>query len=204
MENNTCYLLDDKRKRDFGDYYWFSKAFDEKEVQRLEKQVEEENIKVDYGKIFASDKLKEVESYRKSKVGWIPQNKKFSWVYEKIEKMIREANGKMWHFDLVGMSEQAQFGVYDGDEKGHYDWHMDLGNEGVPARRKLSAVLQLSDPESYDGGELKVKVKRDEITIWKKKGGMCVFPSFYMHKVTPVTKGIRKSLVLWNSGLPFK
>jgi len=204
MEYKTCYFLDDEKRRDFGDYYWFAEAFSDEELKKIETQIEKANINVDYGKIFSSTDLEEVKDYRNSKIGWIPQDSEFAWLYEKISAYSREANEAIWHFDLVGMQEQAQYGVYEGSETGHYDWHIDLGSEGLPARRKISVCIQLSDPEDYEGGDLQIKVKRDETNVWRQKGGVACFPSFYLHKVTPVTKGIRKSLVLWNSGPPWR
>ena len=204
MNYNTCYTHDDARKRDYGDFYWFAEGFNHDELQKLEYQVEKSEINLDYGTIFSSDKLETVNSYRRSKIGWLPQDSEFDWVYEKISGMTREANDKLWHFDLTGMSEQAQYTVYDGGEEGHYDWHIDLGGDSGPARRKISVVVQLSDPEKYEGGDLKLKIKRDETSVWRQQGGVCIFPSFFLHKVDPVTKGTRKSLVLWNSGPPFK
>jgi len=204
MNYNTCYFFDDEQKRDFGDYYWFSEGFSEEEVQKIEKQIGKSNINVDYGKIFSTNELEEVKNYRNSKIGWIPQDDEFSWLYDRIATYTREANDAIWHLDIVGMQEQAQYGVYEGSETGHYDWHIDLGSDGLPARRKISVVVQLTDPEEYEGGELQIKIKKDNTTVWKKRGGVCCFPSFYLHKVTPVTKGTRKSLVLWNSGPPLR
>jgi PKHD-type hydroxylase len=204
MNYSTCYTLDDARKRDYGDFYWFAEGFNPDELNKLEYQIDKSEISLDYGTIFASDKLETVDEYRRSKIGWVPQDSEFDWVYEKIAGMTREANDKLWHFELTGMAEQAQYTVYDGREEGHYDWHLDLGAEGCAARRKVTVVIQLSDPEKYEGGDLKIKIKRDDVSVWKKQGGVCVFPSFFVHKVEPVTKGTRKSLILWNSGPPFK
>ena len=71
---------------------------------------------------------------------------------------------------------------------------------GATQRRKISIVLQLSDPEEYEGGELEMFVSKDIQKIPKKKGAAVLFPSYCMHRVTPVTKGERRSIVLWVSG----
>ena len=91
-----------------------------------------------------------------------------------------------------------QYTEYDSKKEGHYDWHIDIG-EGEYAGRKLSVVLLLND--DYEGGELEIWEKG---FVPKGKGNLFVFPSYLLHRVTPVTEGIRKSLVLWTSGPTFK
>jgi PKHD-type hydroxylase len=70
--------------------------------------------------------------------------------------------------------------------------------------RKLSMVLQLSDPSEYDGGDLEFYVQSEPIKAEKKKGIVYVFPSWVLHRVTPVTRGTRRSLVMWIAGPKFK
>ena len=83
-----------------------------------------------------------------------------------------------------------------------YGWHQDFG--GLLSR-KLSLVMQLSDPEEYEGGELQIMVGGEKpISINKQKGLVVVFPSWAVHQVTPVTKGLRQSLVAWVSGPNFR
>ena len=83
------------------------------------------------------------------------------------------------------------------------DYHLDIdGSYGV--QRKISIVVQLSDQEDYEGGELELKTSKNSYVADKSKGSILLFPSFCLHKVRPVTKGKRNSLVLWVSGMPFK
>jgi PKHD-type hydroxylase len=72
------------------------------------------------------------------------------------------------------------------------------------ATRKLSLVMQLSDPYEYEGGELQLKTGHNDITIPKQKGLVTIFPSFTLHRVTPLTSGTRRTLVVWVAGPPFK
>ena len=79
--------------------------------------------------------------------------------------------------------------------------------------RKLSVTVSLTDPKEYKGGELEFDFrnldpdKKPNIRACTEilpKGSLVVFPSFVWHRVKPVTKGVRHSLVIWNLGYPFK
>jgi PKHD-type hydroxylase len=65
-------------------------------------------------------------------------------------------------------------------------------------------VLQLSDPDEYEGGNLEILSSREPTVIEKKKGLVSVFPSYILHRVTPVTSGVRKTLVVWTTGPKFR
>jgi PKHD-type hydroxylase len=138
-----------------------------------------------------------VSEYRKSEIGWIPDNDDTSWLYEKIAGLAKTANKEMWNFDIWGYHDDLQYTTYYGDG-GHYDWHADLG-PGI-SNRKLSCVLQLSDPGEYEGGELQLNTGGTIISIKKEVGLICFFPSFVLHRVTPITSGVRTSLVTWLCG----
>lgn len=152
-----------------------------------------------------SNKNVVVEGVRKTEIAWIEYNDQTAFMYDGIGYIARQLNGQFFNFDIWGFQEDFQYTVY-GDEEDHYTWHMDRGmskNTGL-APRKLSLVLQLSDPDEYEGGDLEIFVDREPITIEKKKGLIVAFPSFIMHRVTPVTKGTRKTLVVWLTGPSFK
>ncbi len=142
-------------------------------------------------------------SYRKSEVKWLtPEIEGIEWLYKKLIALYKKANDDFWQFDVDDDLGKLQYGVYYSDG-GHYDWHMDVGT-GIAARRKISIVIQLSDAEEYEGGLFELFVDRDVIEFPKKKGSITLFPTYCMHRVTPVTAGERKSLVLWVTGAPFK
>jgi PKHD-type hydroxylase len=136
-------------------------------------------------------------------VWWVPCEKT-KHIWEKIIAVVGEVNNQFFHFDLTGCYEAAQLGIYKAKDKGHYDWHIDAGlKQSVP--RKLSMTLLLSDPDDFKGGNLELKTKNDTpITVEQKQGRAFFFPSYTLHRVTPVTKGIRRSLVMWIGGPPFK
>ena len=116
--------------------------------------------------------------------------------------MISEANNIMLKFDLTAMNESIQYTEYY-EDGGQYDWHMDCGI-GIQNQRKISVTVQLSDPSDYEGGNLDFNMGGGELTAPRAKGAAVIFPSFYLHRVTPVTKGTRKSFVLWVGGEPYR
>ena len=141
---------------------------------------------------------------RESKVSWIELNEHTGFIYDQMGYVARCLNGQFFKFDLYGFNEHMQFTVYDGNESGHYGWHQDYNVPRVSAPRKLSLVLQLSDPSEYEGGDLEIHAGNNIVQVRKEKGLIAAFPGFMLHRVTPVTKGIRKTLVVWVCGNSFK
>jgi PKHD-type hydroxylase len=142
---------------------------------------------------------------RKSHISWIRHNDECKWLYHKMADKCRQVNNQNFRFDLWGFLEAFQYTVYD-TEGSHYTWHQDeFYNRSLSrAPRKLSMVIQLSDPSEYDGGDLELNLGGHSYhTVPKGLGNLVVFPSWTLHRVTPVTKGVRKSLVAWVTGKPF-
>lgn len=145
------------------------------------------------------------QNIRSTKISWLELSNENKDIWNKLAKVIAEVNSRYFHFDLTGFYEPIQLGIYTAEDKGHYDWHVDMftGNKNAP--RKLSMVLMLSDPSEFEGGELLLKSDSDEYrSLSLAKGRAWFFPSYMLHKVTPVTKGTRKTLVLWVGGPQFK
>ena len=93
---------------------------------------------------------------------------------------------------------------YDSEYEGEYKKHHDVfWINGTNYHRKLSAVVQLSDPDEYVGGKLQFMINRDIIDAPMGKGTVIFFPSYLLHRVTKVEKGWRNSLVCWFHGPPF-
>lgn len=144
-----------------------------------------------------------VLEYRKSFVAWMPINPYNSWIYQRLTEAVCNMNQQYFNFDITKI-EKLQFTYYDSSEEGKYDRHVDPLTWNIPHNRKLSVVIQLSDPSEYEGGDLILYQGKEGMNIEKKKG-MCVFfPSYTLHECTPVTKGQRYSLVAWVHGPPFK
>ena len=149
---------------------------------------------------------KELEKTRKSKITWMSDN----WMYREIQPVIHEVNALAgWNFQW-SMTESFQFTKYEGNQKQHYDWHTDSGDaDDNGLTRKISASLILANDDEYEGGDFQICIPNPNqnkiINIkLKQKGTMIFFPSFVWHRVVPVTKGTRYSLVCWNKGNLFK
>jgi len=107
-------------------------------------------------------------------------------------------------FDLTEFAESPQVARYGAEREGHFDWHSDIGAGALAARRKLTIVVQLSEPEGYAGGGLELWPDAHVRQVPRVQGQAVVFPSFVLHRVTPVTLGTRWSLTLWSHGPAFR
>ena len=160
---------------------------------------EPEQAKVGGGEQGQYDTKKRVTT-----ISWIPFDK-LPQMYKTIENQLSIVNLNHFMFDTVNITEPAQFTEYP--KGGFYDWHMDLnafGQNGENPIRKISMTCLLSDPSEFKGGELLFSEMRDNKPLPLKQGQAIFFASFLRHKVAPVTKGIRRSLVMWFGGTPFK
>jgi PKHD-type hydroxylase len=137
---------------------------------------------------------------RETDLVWISSGEIFDCLFRYIQSA--NINGE-WKFDLSGM-EDVQLGRYSVD--GHYGWHIDGDRPCAENfQRKLSCSLQLSDPDSYEGGDLVLRLNdRETYVAPRKQGTIIVFPSFREHQVTPVTSGVRYSAVGWMRGPAFR
>ena len=139
---------------------------------------------------------------RTTTISWIPF-KKLPQMYKKVEHQLSIVNLNHFGFENVRITEPAQFTEYP--KGGFYDWHMDSDTSFAhePTVRKISMTCLLSDPSEFKGGELEFmdKGKRPNDL---KQGQAIFFASFLRHRVAPVKKGIRRSLVMWFGGPPLR
>jgi PKHD-type hydroxylase len=142
------------------------------------------------------------EEIRVTQTAWIEPNAESKWIYDRMQGGARALNDRVYQFDLRGFSENFQYTIYHGSEGGHYDWHADHGRLKVP--RKLSITLQLTDPSQYEGCDLQFRASNRIETAPRDRGSVIAFPSYILHRVTPCTKGTRKSVVVWTTGPLFK
>ena len=181
----------------------------------------EDNVAITGGLGFARNlekqplnkkEIKDLKKKRDSNVVWMSDR----WIYKEIHPFINVANKNAgWNFEL-NWSESCQFTKYKSGQ--YYDWHCDswekVYKEEGPTQgkiRKLSVTVSLSDEKDYSGGELEFQFRnKDNPTTTRlcteilPQGSVIVFPSFVWHRVKPVKKGVRYSLVMWNLGYPFK
>jgi len=138
---------------------------------------------------------------RTSHISWIPF-KKMNEMYKDIEKFMKTVNGNHFGFDNMQITEMAQYTEYP--EGGFYDWHVDndVNFAHEPVVRKISMTLLLSPENEFEGGDLELMKEGSAAKL--KQGQAIFFASFIRHRVTPVIRGNRKSLVMWFGGTPFK
>ena len=138
---------------------------------------------------------------RTSHISWIPF-KKMPEMYKKIEKIIKQTNCNHFGFDGMQITEMAQYTEYP--EGGFYDWHVDndVNMINEPPVRKISMTCLLSPENEFEGGDLELMSEGKVAKI--KQGYAVFFASFIRHRVAPVIRGNRKSLVMWFGGTPFR
>ena len=138
---------------------------------------------------------------RTSHISWIPFSK-MPEMYKQIEKTMKQTNINHFGFEGMQITEMAQYTEYP--EGGFYDWHVDndVNCQHEPPVRKISMTCLLSSENEFEGGDLELIKPGQAIKL--KQGQAAFFASFIRHRVAPVTKGVRRSLVMWFGGTPFK
>ena len=207
-------------------YYWYfsgalTPKFCDDVIAYANAQKEEMAITGDYGdRKLNKEEILDLKRKRNSDLVWLND----AWIYKEIQPYVHKANAMAgWNFDWE-RSESCQFTKYKLNQ--YYDWHRDSWDKPYDRKdkndrdngkiRKLSMTCQLTDGSEYSGGELEFDFRnydphmRDESKHRVQckeilpKGSIIVFPSFVWHRVKPITKGTRYSLVLWHLGYPFK
>ena len=133
-------------------------------------------------------------SIRRAEVAWLDDVPEAAWVMDRMTGLIARANREAFGFEIDDLAESAQAARYDAAQAAHFDWHTDIGAGALAARRKLTVVVQLSDPTDYEGGLLELRSDSNILAADAAQGTATVFPSFVLHRVTPVTEGLRWSL----------
>ena len=180
-------------------FAWWEGAFTDQELDWLQQKAKEATQEAQVG----SGNGGEVNlNIRRSELNWLNKDPECEWVFERLAHVAANLNADYFGFELTGFSEALQLTNYHEARQGTYVWHQDFGSSGIS--RKLSMVLQLSDPSEYEGGDLQILTRKEPTSIKKKRGFIAVFPAWTLHQVTPVTKGTRQTLVTWISGPAFK
>lgn len=179
-------------------FCWWEGAFTEQELTWLQQKAKDAN---DRAQVGGNPQGEDLAKIRRSKISWLNNSTDTEWVFRKLADVASALNAQFYRFDLTGFGEALQLTHYDQSEHGMYGWHQDYN---AKISRKLSLVLQLTDPSEYEGGNLQIKTGGEEQTVRKQRGLIAAFPSYVLHQVTPVTQGTRQSLVAWVSGPAFK
>ncbi|WP_085642009.1 2OG-Fe(II) oxygenase [Thalassospira sp. MCCC 1A03138] len=140
---------------------------------------------------------------RRSQITWFNETQE-PVVMRRIIDMVADVNRNVFDFSLSEFAEDAQIACYAGDQRGHYDWHSDVGASDIARRRKLTMVIQLSEPDQYEGGLLQLNPAGHVFDAPMERGTAIFFPSFVLHRVAPTTAGLRYSLTQWVHGTPFR
>ena len=143
---------------------------------------------------------KSIVGARKSDIVWTKEQ----WVYDLITRYMFTANEQAgWKYNIVA-AEDCQVTRYTKD--GFYGWHIDgmgshseLQDDGNTRKLSMSIILN----SDYEGGDFEMRGLDNQVPRLEE-GSIIVFPSFLDHRVVPVTKGIRYSLVAWFVGPPFR
>ena len=194
-------------------YVWWDDGFTNQELDKIINYCEHKGL--ERAHTIGADPIKDkqlIEQIRRCDVKFHYPNAETSWFFDRLNFIIKSLNDRFYNFELNGY-EYFQYTSYNSQELGTYDWHMDthLGNDALPKNmhepRKLSLTLLLNDPEKdFIGGDFQINMgqEKNAATVPFKRGRAVVFPSFMIHKVTPIIKGFRKSAVVWVTGPKFK
>jgi len=135
-------------------------------------------------------------------ISWIPF-KALPEMYTIIERAMKQVNGNHFGFEGMTLTEYAQFTEYP--KGGFYDWHMDaeVNCQFEPPVRKISMTILLSPQTEFEGGDLEFMAEGNK-PPQLLQGQAIFFCSLLRHRVSKVKKGMRRSLVMWFGGPPFK
>ena len=176
------------------DFLYFHSGFSNKQLDNI----------IDYYRNLGLEKASitgntDNSNFRIAEVSSIEYNSDSEWIYERLIELVEKAN-QHFKFDLDSIVEEPQFIEYK--PGAHIDWHMD--RNPISAIRKLNLSIQLSHPNDYKGGDLLFNRGDRIFTMSRDRGFISFFPSFALHKVSPVTSGVRNSIICWITGPAFK
>jgi PKHD-type hydroxylase len=163
-----------------------------------------ETLPKEKGSVGGGEGYNALTNTRDCSVAWVPfpgDTPDTKWLFDLLAPLAMKVNEDYFRFNLWGFMEKLQYTVYEGGGQ-HYDWHVDSISGNRPAR-KLSFSLLLSSPMTYEGGDLMIAGQSPQV-LQKHMGMIHFFPSYTSHRVTPVTAGVRRSLVGWINGEDFR
>ena len=193
--------IKDRPARELNQVTMLGKAFSEKKcmaIREIGENFKKEGKLAESG-TFTAEGDDVMSDYRQASSQFVMPSPETRWIFERLAGLLISANNAVYHFDVAGFEQGFQISEYPVGNG--YGWHVDIGHHAA-MRRKLSMTVQLSSPDEYEGGELEFKIPA--LSADKNLGSLCVFPSWMLHRVKPITKGIRWSLASWVCGAPFK
>jgi PKHD-type hydroxylase len=205
-------LTNNPTERTFSTYSWvyWDNLFNEEELQQICEYFEQYEVQP---ATIMDDKNPINQEIRRSKIKFFHRDENNYTLFERLNSVIEDINDKYYNFVLNGY-DQIQYTEYDASERGEYKFHMDTcfgKKENIDPymleTRKLSLIMCLNQPGvDFEGGGFYINQgsEKDASEVEMKKGRIILFPSFLIHRVAPVTKGKRKSLVVWVMGPKFR
>jgi PKHD-type hydroxylase len=205
---NKIYNNPDERSRLTYPYCYRDDIFTEQELDNMCQYFSQHEIEK---ATVMSEETPIDENIRRSKVKFFNRDDYTFPIFDRLNSAIEDTNDRFYNFILNGY-DSFQYTEYHHEEKGAYNFHMDsgFGDRNGDSRfemRKLSVVMCLNRPgEDFEGGQFYMNMgsEKNAFEVEMKRGRIILFPSFLIHRVAPVTKGIRKSLVIWVTGPKFR
>ena len=148
---------------------------------------------------WVDDPGKTARSATRKKSGQLLPGGNHGWIGERIAATVARVNEEIFGFRLVGLEEPIGISAYDASRSGYISAHSDLSAKR--SLRKLTFSALLSDPASFDGGEL--QFLSGPAAAARVQGTITLFPAFLSHEVTPVSRGTRVAIVGWALGPTF-
>ncbi len=176
----------------------WSQGFSEDEIEKI--LFLEKTLKFTKAQV-GSEQVLDVDS-RNSKVAFLPIDQNTEWIWQRLGEIVPKANYDLFLKDISAI-ESIQYTIYDSREEQFYDWHFDAHPHYNDLVRKISLSIALNSEDEYEGGDLEIINNGSpdrSLKLRVNKGDIAFFDSMYPHKVHPVTKGTRKSLVAWILG----
>jgi PKHD-type hydroxylase len=186
-----------KTLENYAQWASFEGAFSAKECEEIKSMFDESQVE----KAVTGQNTTPNHEIRKNDLCWIKPAENNHWIFKKLADIVNGCNEARWQFNLNGFFEPLQLTRYQ-IANDHYSWHADSGPADFSIR-KLSCVVQLSNPDEYQGCELEF-LGHEKESVPKSVGSLIIFPSYNAHRVTPLISGKRQSLVAWVSGPPYK
>jgi PKHD-type hydroxylase len=186
-------------------YATWANAFSSEEVDRIVKECDAQGV---VEGVVGSDQGVDY-SYRKSQIRMQYVNSNNDWIFKRLCSLIEQTNDQFFQYDLTGF-EFFQYTTYGPGE--YYHYHVDTQYQETNISkdnhltRKLSISILLNDPNEFEGGNFDICVGSPDVPLSNKleKGTAIFFPSHMLHRVSSITRGVRKSLVVWVLGPKFK
>lgn len=190
-------------------YIWWDGTFSDAELDDIVEYCDIQGT--ERGSTVKPDGESPNEEVRISNVRFHTPNADTGWIFERLNDVIDQINNRFYGFDLIGY-DSFQYGEYSGEEHGKYDWHCDTifgadRGDNMILTRKLSITMLLNEPSvDFEGGEFEINQGQESNAYAPElvRGRIIAFPSFMIHRVKPVTSGLRRSIVIWVSGPKFR